>query len=158
MNRMLSCGLAALVLAGCSARESAPPAPALESYATARQVMLGLTIPATDVIWGVANEMPADDAAWERVVANALMVAESGNLLLTGPRNPQQADWTQMVQEMIKHARAAAAAAEKHDVDGVAAAGDELYNACDSCHNKYMPAKAAELAGQQADAAQAPAQ
>ncbi len=113
--------------------------------------MLGLTIPATDVVWGVGNETPADDAAWERVAANALMVAESGNLLLTGSRNPQQADWTEMTHEMIKYARAAAEAAQKHDVDGVTEAGDELYNACDSCHNKYMPAKAAELAGAAAE-------
>lgn len=149
MNRILLGSMAAIALAGCSAKQSevvTPAAPALESYATARQVMLGLTIPATDVVWGVAAAAPADDVAWDKVVASALMVAESGNLLLTGPRNPQQADWTQMVQEMIKHARAAAAAAEKHDADGVSAAGDELYAACDSCHNKYMPAKAAEIA------------
>jgi hypothetical protein len=157
MNRIVLGSLVAIALAGCSAKESAvtpAAAPALESYANAKQVMLGLTIPATDVVWGVAATPPADDAAWDKVAASALMVAESGNLLLTGPRNPQQADWTQMVQEMIKHARAAAAAAEKHDADGVAAAGDELYGACESCHNKYMPAKVAEIAAESAAASQ----
>lgn len=157
MKRVLLSGIAALVVAGCSgANAPAPQAEdaALQNYATtARQVMLGLTIPAMDVLWGVPNNPPANDGDWERVAANAVMVAESGNLLLTGPRNPHMDDWTANVQEMIKYALQAADAAQRHDLDGVSDAGDLIYDSCDSCHNVYMPLKAAEIA--EAAAAQA---
>ncbi|MDR2214782.1 MAG: hypothetical protein LBE59_02950 [Nevskiaceae bacterium] len=143
----------ALLLAACSsggqtggAAVTAGPSD-LQSDATSKQVMLGLTIPAADVIWGVGSQEPADDAEWDRVVGTAVMLAESGLMLLQPPRNVAQDDWTQSARDLIKHARAAADAARAHDADAVLAAGDEIYAVCDACHNTYMPAKVAEQAG-----------
>lgn len=140
-------GIAALCVA-CGGREAGTSTeaagPIIEPLATSRQVMLGLTIPAADVVWAVGSETPADDLAWERVAANAVMIAESGNMLLAAARNPQHPEWTQQTAAMIAAAKAAAAAAQGHDLDGVLEAGDELYGACESCHNTFMPAKVAE--------------
>jgi hypothetical protein len=145
--------VALMLLAACSSKQAevaAGPAaaPALQSEATSRQVMLGLTIPAADVIWGVGSKAPENDVEWERVTANAVMLAESGLLLMSAPRDVNQPEWTQHATDLVRHARAAAEAARNHDVDAVLAAGDEIYTNCDACHNKYMPAKAAELAEQ----------
>lgn len=151
---------ALLVLAGCAPKTEAPPAaatPALESIATNRQVMLGLTIPASDVLFAVGDPAPADQAAWDRVVANAAMLAESGNLMLTGPRDLKQPEWTQFARELVARSKDAMAAAEKRDVDAVLEAGNALYETCENCHNKYMPAKVAEQAAA-AQAAAAPAE
>jgi hypothetical protein len=150
---------AAMLLAACSPKPAEtgmsgakpdgagqPSADALQSTATSRQVMLGLTIPASEVVWQVGTKAPADDAEWDRVTANAVMLAESGLLLLAAPRDLKQAEWTQHATAMVTHARAAAEAAQKRDVDGLLAAGDEVYQDCDSCHNKFMPAKVAEQA------------
>lgn len=142
---------AALLLAACSPRpgvevqSEAPTAPAdaLQSAATSRQVMLGLTIPASEVIWGVGSNAPASDADWDRVTANAVMLAESGLMLMSAPRDLKQPEWTQYASDMVRHSRSAAEAAQKRDVDALLAAGDEIYNSCDTCHNKYMPAKVA---------------
>lgn len=103
--------------------------------------MLGLTIPASEVIWGVGTKAPEGDADWERVTANAVMLAESGLMLMSGPRDLKQTEWTQYASDMVRHARTATEAAQKRDVDALLAAGDEIYTSCDTCHNKYMPAK-----------------
>jgi hypothetical protein len=163
MIRMACVGVAAaMLLAACSpkpgeaqktgdaadgaAGTAAQSADLLQSAATSKQVMLGLTIPASDVIWQVGTKAPANDAEWDRVTANAVMLAESGLLLLSAPRDLKQAEWTQYATALVTHARAAAEAAQKRDVDGLLAAGDEVYQDCDTCHNKFMPAKVAEQA------------
>lgn len=141
--------LVAATLTGCGTKEAPPPAavaPAIEHLATAKQVMLGLTIPASDALFQLGDNMPVDDAGWDRVVATAAMLAESGNLLLTGPRDLQQPEWTKLSLELVARAKDAMAAAQKHDTDAVLEAGNGIYEACESCHNKYMPAKVAEQA------------
>lgn len=142
--------LALLVLAACS-KDSAPepaaavpPGPQVSapaSEATSRQIMLGLVIPAADVVWGVANEAPADEAAWEKVQASAVMIAEAGGLMMTGSRVVDQADWVAYSKAMADAATAAAAAAAEKNIDRVSEAGNTLYETCDTCHAKYMAAR-----------------
>jgi hypothetical protein len=144
---------ATIACAACSRQQVAPPvvavAPAFAAMATTRQLMLGLTIPASDVLFQVGEKGPADDAGWDRIVANALMLAESGQLLLTGARDLKQPEWKRMAEELTASAKAAADAAATHNVDLVLEAGNRVYESCDACHTKYMPAKAAEQATQQ---------
>jgi hypothetical protein len=105
------------------------------------------------VLFQLSDNVPKDDAGWDRIVATAAVLAESGNLLLAGPRDLKQPEWTQLAQAMVARAKDAMAAAAKHDVDAVLEAGNGIYESCENCHNKYMPAKVAE----QAAAAQAAA-
>jgi hypothetical protein len=113
--------------------------------------MLGLTIPSSDVLFQVGEKPPADDATWDRVAANAVMLAESGNMLLTGTRDLAQPEWTQHARELVARAKVAADAAAKRDVDAVLEAGNGIYEVCEACHARYMPARAV---GQGAPAAQ----
>ncbi len=147
---LLTASFTLLVLVAC-ARAPAPVAvpaavtqSAPESFATTRQIMLGITIPASDVVFGVTAEAPQDDAGWERVQANAYAVAESGNLLMTGTRPANQDDWMAHARTMIVAAVNAAKAAAAKDADAVSDAGNALYETCDSCHAKYMPARQGE--------------
>jgi hypothetical protein len=151
MNRIstMNAALIAALLAGCGARQAAPPVaavPALEHIATTKQVMLGLTIPASDVLFQLGDNLPTDDAGWERVIAAAAMLAESGNLLLSGPRDVKQPDWTRFSQDLVARSKEAMAAAGRHDADAVLEVGNAIYEVCENCHNKYMPAKVAEQA------------
>jgi len=139
---------AAALAAGCS-REAAPPAAAttaapVETLATTRQVMLGLTIPASDVLFKVSDDTVQTDADWERVVANAMMLAESGQMLLTGSRDLMQPEWRQQAMALIAASKTAAEAAQKKDVDAVLEAGNTIYESCDACHAKFMPARQGE--------------
>lgn len=145
---MSLCTLLALVACARAPAPAAAPAVAApsapESYATTRQIMLGITIPASDVVFGVAAEAPQDDAGWERVQANAYAVAESGNLLMTGMRPVNQDDWMAHARAMIAAAVNAARAAAARDADAVSDAGNALYETCDGCHARYMPARQGE--------------
>lgn len=142
-------GSCVMLMTACESE--APPAPSAEAtiadnepvapIANNRQIMLGLVIPAADVIWGVGNEAPADDAGWEKVAANALMIAEAGNLMIMGPRRVDDGEWATYSQAMIDSGKAAAQAAANKNLDQVSEAGNSLYEACDGCHQKYMPAR-----------------
>ena len=137
--------LIGLLLVAC-AKEPLPKPEPVETYATTRQVMLGLTIPASDALFQLGNNAPTTDAEWEKVVATALMLAESGQMLLTGSRNLSQPEWTKQARALVDSAKAAAAAAQAKNVDGVLDAGNTIYEACDGCHQKYMPARQVENA------------
>jgi len=145
---VLAVAISTGLLAACAPKppavQSPAPVPEIENLATTRQVMLGLTIPASDVIFQVGGSPPADDAAWDRIVANAVMLAESGNMLLTGPRDLKQPEWAQHARDLVARSRAAADAATKRDVDAVLEAGNGIYEVCDACHARFMPARAAE--------------
>jgi hypothetical protein len=121
-----------------------PAAPAVESIATTRQLMLGLTIPASDVVFQVGSAAPKDDAEWEKVQANAAMLAESANMLLTGPRAIDAPEWTDFAKSLIATSKTALQAAQAHDVDKVLEAGNQIYEVCDGCHKKYMAARQGE--------------
>jgi hypothetical protein len=142
--------LALVTVAACSAKHSpsqatvsAPPPP-LEAIATTRQVMLGITIPTSDVVFQVGAKAPADDMEWEKVEANALALAESGTLLTIGARAIDQQEWLKHCQDLIATAKTAAAAAHEKNVDKVLDAGNAIYEVCDTCHKKYMLARQGE--------------
>jgi hypothetical protein len=144
------CGV--LLLAGCAAKEGESPsalagAAPVESHATTRQVMLGLVIPASDFVFQAGDKVP-DDLGWDRLVANALMLAEAGELLQTGTRDLKQPEWTQFSRAMIDAAKEVAVAAQTREVDPVLEAGNTLYASCEGCHAKYMPARQGEAAPQ----------
>ena len=106
--------------------------------------MLGLTIPASDVLFQVGNAAPKDDAEWEKVQANAATLAESANLLLVPPRLIDAPEWKGFAQNLVSTSKAALEAAQAHDVDKVLEVGNQIYEVCDGCHKKYMAARAGE--------------
>ena len=140
--------LAVLALAGCgreappsqmsAAPAATPVADELKPVANVRQVMLGITVPASNVVFAVAGEAPKDDAGWENVEASALAVAESGNLLLMKPRAKAEPEWKQFALALIDAGTKAAAAARAKNAEGTGTAGDDLYNTCEQCHAKYL--------------------
>lgn len=143
--------VALLTLIGCGrsavehTADSPGPAPSAESaamfkpVATVKQIMQGITIPASNTVFAVAGETPADDAAWHAVEVSALAVAESGNLLLMKPRAVDEGDWRQFTTALIDAAARAAEAARSKDAEKASLAGDDLYNTCEQCHAKYLP-------------------
>jgi hypothetical protein len=143
--------LTVLTVVACSAKESHSVAtvtapPPLEAIATTRQVMLGITIPTSDVIFQVGAKAPADDMEWEKVEASALALAESGTLLTIGSRAVDKQEWLKHCADLIATAKIAAAAAHEKNVDKVLDAGNAVYEVCDGCHKKYMPARQGEPA------------
>lgn len=141
--------IAALGLGACGreatpVQTTAPDAPAsvvdaFKPVATIKQVMLGITVPASNTVFAVAGEAPADDAAWQNVEASALAVAESGNLLLMKPRTKDDTEWTQFAHALIDAGVKAAEAARSKNAEATGTAGDDMYTVCEQCHAKYLP-------------------
>jgi hypothetical protein len=113
-----------------------------EPQASTREVMLALTIPASDAVFGVGSKEPTSAAEWERVAANAMLLAESGRLLRTGGRDPGKPEWGQFANELTRAALQAAAAARQQDIDATLEAGNAAYETCEGCHAKFMAVRA----------------
>jgi len=124
----------ATLLAGISA---AADSPATETVATVKDVMLGLTIPNSDFIWGVEEE-PTDDLGWAEIRLNAIMLAESANLLLAEGRAREGDTWASQASALATAARVTISAVDSKDFDGVIDSGEAIYNTCESCHTVYL--------------------
>jgi cytochrome c556 len=110
-----------------------------DDTATVRQLMLGIVIPASDGVFGVGSLIPKNDTEWDVIVADAMVLAETGRLLTQEGRAKDQEDWAKFSNQLTESALAVAKYARAKDVDKVMDGGNTLYDACDACHAKYMP-------------------
>ena len=136
MNRAFLTLVTATVMtfaATLAARQDTPRA-----TATVREVMLTMTIPASDAIFSAAYETPQDARAWQDVRQNALTLSESGTLLMSGERAKDNSTWLDMARAMVAQAQAALKAIDAKDGDALATVGDDLYVSCKTCHDRYM--------------------
>ena len=132
---------AALLATHC--REAATPPPAERSAATqpvgsVKDIMLALTIPASEAVFKAAAEPPATDAQWDAVGVQAMVLAESANLLMLPGRAVDEGAWLAASRAQLTTATKAAAAAKARNADELSAASDAIYESCDTCHNQYM--------------------
>jgi hypothetical protein len=121
---------------------------AMAPVATVKQIMRGITMPAAAVIWnsvstvvdvkGVQETAPKDDQEWAVVGANAAVLAESANLLMTGDRAVDQGNWVKFATAMRGTAEKALKFADAKDTAGILAVGEEINATCDACHQPYL--------------------
>jgi len=130
----------ALTVAGCSR------GPDLQPIATIEQIMETTVEPVSNAIFDAAawengvqvgGPKTADD--WKAVQANALMLAETTNLLLMSGRAKDQVGWTIRTQAMKDAAMEAARAAEAKNTQAIFDAGTHIYQSCTGCHLQYIP-------------------
>jgi hypothetical protein len=134
----------ALMISGC-----APEPLPFEEVADVNQLMLTVIDPAADVYWesvatimdmdGTREIAPSTAEEWEAVRNAAMIVAESGNLLLMPGRAQEGEQWTELAQALITSGRQALIAAEARDPAAVFNAGGELYLVCSDCHAAFAP-------------------
>src|SRR5438128_7235921 len=123
---------------GCSKTELRP-------VATVEQIMETTVEPVSNKVFdaaawenGVQVGGPKTDDDWKMVEANAVMLAETGNLLLMGSRMKDQAGWVTRTQAMMDAANQAAKAAEAKNTEPIFNAGGKIYQACLGCHLQYI--------------------
>jgi hypothetical protein len=136
-----------LSCAGCAKSELAP-------IATVEQIMETTIEPVSNKVFdaaawenGVQVGGPKTDDDWKLVEANALMLAETGNLLLMGSRKKDAGGWVTRTQAMMDAAKEAARAAAAKNTDAVFNAGTKIYLACTGCHLQYINPQATKPAG-----------
>ena len=71
--------------------------------------------------------------------ANALMMAEAGNLLMMGSRAKDQDNWMKDAKLLVEVGAAAFKAAQAKDADALDALSEQLNTACVTCHQDYRP-------------------
>jgi cytochrome c556 len=150
MRTSLVAGVIGIVLTGFGAGcgESAPPAPPFKQVTDTAQLMEWVMDPAADIVWGsVGTVMDADgtreivpttDEEWDAVRNAAIMVAESGNLLMMPAHAKDQDDWMEYAAGLVDISLQVAKAAQDHSRDGIFDKGGELYAVCSSCHQMYI--------------------
>jgi hypothetical protein len=139
--------LAGLVfVAGCGGPEPPPFKPLADN----KLLMQAVIDPNADIIWdavktidtkeGTEEIRPRNEEQWTAVRNAAVVVAESGNLMMMVPRAKDGGEWMTLARQMIDAGEEAIKAAEAKNADRLFTVGGDIYDACSACHQKYMEA------------------
>jgi hypothetical protein len=104
-----------------------------------RQLMIDIIYPTSDVLFYVDRDPPKNEHEWSLLRAQALMLAESGNLIMMAGRARDQENWIKYSKIMIDLGTTAFKAAQAKDLDGIRALNDPLNDVCVNCHLQYRP-------------------
>jgi hypothetical protein len=144
--RGLSLLLAGLVLAAPLLAQNAPrpAAPAkqgglrLEAVAETRLIMEGLTNANYRGLDRLLKQRPADVETWVFARGQALLIAESGNLLLLRPpRNQGEKVWMQLSADLRDDAATLARALAARDYTRTVTSFHTLTASCNRCHQTF---------------------
>ncbi|MBI2149801.1 MAG: hypothetical protein HYU27_04255 [Acidobacteria bacterium] len=106
--------------------------------ANAKQLMEAFIIPSSDALFDVSSEPPKNDVEWRRLRNNALILAESGNLLMMGSPAKDKDVWMKYSRELVDAGAVALKAVEAKNVDAVIQAGEPILAACQGCHDRFL--------------------
>jgi hypothetical protein len=99
--------------------------------------MINIIYPTSDAIFYIDRTPPSTDVEWNLLKNQALMLAESGNLLMMPGRARDQGNWMTDSKLMVAAGAAAYKAAQAKDLEGIRAVSDQLYASCVTCHRQY---------------------
>jgi hypothetical protein len=103
------------------------------------QLMIDIIYPTSDALFYVDRDPPKNEHEWSLLRGQALMLAESGNLIMMAGRARDQENWIKYSKIMIDLGKTAFKAAQAKDLDGIRALNDPLNEVCVNCHLQYRP-------------------
>src|SRR5712691_3618986 len=124
----------ALLLLASPAIAQAPP---FQPVATISQIMVAITLPYSDALLYIQRNPPKDDRDWEALQMQALMLAESGNLLMIQGRAKNQGQWMKDARLLVEAGAAAVKATRAKDLQAVLALNDQIVSSCITCHTQF---------------------
>ena len=107
--------------------------------ATAADLMEHIVVPSSTAVFRTSSELPKTDVEWKSLRAQALILAESGNLLMLRAEAKDKAGWMENAVLLRDASEKFIAAMEKRDEDAMSETGEEIYLACEQCHEKHLP-------------------
>lgn len=146
MRKFGVCGLAGAGLLAMSMMAQAPTAdepaahkPTFQLVGNMRDLMIDIIYPTSDALFYVDRNPPKNDHDWDLLRGQALMLAESGNLLMMPGRARDQENWIKYSRTMIELGQTAFRAAQAKNLAGITALNDPLSQVCIDCHYQYRP-------------------
>ena len=124
-----------LFLAGAALAQ----APTFQPVATVAQIMLAVTYPNSDALFYIERNPPKTANEWKSLENQALMLAESGNLLMMEGRARDQDEWMKDARLLVEAGAAAVKATRAQDMQAVLDLNAQLVASCTTCHMKYHP-------------------
>jgi hypothetical protein len=119
------------------ALQDQPPSETPQPVATIKQLMVDVIHPASNSLLLLVNRGgPGDETAWTEARRSALILAESGNLLMMRNR---ATGWTADAKLLVDAGAAAYKAAEAKDLKALGAASDRIDASCTTCHKHSRP-------------------
>src|SRR6476646_5503142 len=131
MKRILA--LLLLVSVSPAAAQSPPFLP----VATISQIMVAITLPYSDALLYIERNPPQNERDWETLQLQALMLAESGNLLMMKGRAKNQGQWMKDARMLVDAGAAAVKATRAKDIQAVLALNKQIVDSCITCHKKF---------------------
>ncbi|MBV9503695.1 MAG: hypothetical protein JO323_01685 [Acidobacteriia bacterium] len=125
-----------LLLISTGALAQAPP---FEPVATISQIMVAITLPYSDALLYIERNPPKGDSDWETLQMKALMLAESGNLLMMQGRAKDRGQWMKDARLLVEAGGAAVKATRMKNIQAVLALNDQIVTSCIVCHTQFRP-------------------
>ena len=123
---------------GVTLAQTPAATPPMRNVATMSDLMR-ILYPASDAFFYIETRTPKTDTEWGVLEGQAVMVAETANLLMLPGRARDQKQWMADSKLLLDAGAAALKAAKAKDVPAMAALNDQLYESCTSCHKHYRP-------------------
>ena len=140
MPRRTAIAALAVGLAGAAAAWDDGPVPEPEPIGTMSELMIKLMYPASDAILYVESRAPTSEVEWNELQAQALLLAESANLIMMPSRVVGDRDqWMRDARLMFDAGAAAYEAALEQDLDALIALNEQVYMSCVVCHRRTRP-------------------
>ena len=109
--------LAVAALAQAPSQPPSLPPTQFQPVGTMRELMIDIIYPTSDAIFYVDREPPKNQHDWDVLRGQALMLAESGNLLMMDGRARDQKNWITESKMLIDLGAKAFKAAQAKDLD-----------------------------------------
>jgi hypothetical protein len=130
---------AVAVVVAAALTQASSVRPPTRNVGTMSDLMVKIIYPASDALFYIESRTPKTDAEWIALEGQALMVAESANLLMMPGRARDQKQWMADSKLMLDAGALAYEAAKKKDVAAISALSEQLMESCTSCHKHYRP-------------------
>ena len=111
--------------------------PPFQPVATISEIMDAITLPYSDALLYIQRNPPKSDKDWETLQMQALMLAESGNLLMMKNRARNQGEWMKDARSLVDAGMAAVKATRAKDMQAVLALNEQIVSSCVTCHMKF---------------------
>lgn len=112
-------------------------APTYQVVGSVSQIMLSMSYPMSDALFYIERNPPMNDRDWTAIQNAALMLAESGNLLMMPGRARDQDRWMTDAKLMVDAGAAALKAARAKDMAAILALNEQIVTSCTTCHMDY---------------------